>query len=238
MFEPQRWGEVFAQVSPWAVALAGFLGLLSVFTASALALVPVIIGYVGASARSRAAAWGRALAFLSGLALVTVAMGAGFGVAGALAQQFTGGNLALWNALAGLVTLWVALAALGVVPLPLPEVTAAAAPGAASWAGAFALGIPYGLITCPTCVPVMVPVALGAAASGSAGYGALLFLSFAAGRSIPLLLLGGGAGTLKGLGIISRHLPAVERASALLLAAAGLYFLVQAAAWMVWRAAM
>lgn len=235
--DPQQLTQVFAQVSFWPVLLALILGLLSTFTPSTFALVPVVVGYVGAGARSRPEAWARVLAFLAGLSLVNVAIGALFGAAGALAQEVVGGNVALWNALAGLLTLWVALAALGVVPLPLP---ALAPNGAAtgSWLGAFTLGLPFGLVTCPTCVPLMVPVALGAALTGAAWYGALLFLVFAIGRAIPLLLVGAAAGTLKGLKGFARHMPAVERASALLLLAAALYFLGQAVWWMIWGMGM
>lgn len=237
MPDPQELTQVFAQVWLGAVLLAFGLGLLSTLTPTTFALVPVIVGYVGASARSRPAAWGRALAFLGGLTLVNVAIGALFGAAGALAQQLIGGNLALWNALAGLLVLWVGLAALGVVPLPLPAL-APSAPPSTSWAGAFGLGLPFGLVTCPTCVPLLVPVALGAALTGAAWYGGLLFLTFAIGRGLPLLVLGGAAGLVKGLRGVSRHMLLVERASALLLVATALYFLGQAVWWMLWGMAM
>lgn len=237
MPDPQQFTEVFARVSLWAVLLAFLLGLLSTLTPTTFALVPVVVGYVGTSARSRPAAWGRALAFLGGITLVNVVVGALFGAAGALAQQLTGGNVALWNALAGLLTLWVGLAALGLAPLPLPALVPTAPPST-SWVGAFTLGLPFGLVTCPTCVPLMVPVALGAAATGAAWYGGLLFLVFALGRGIPLLAIGGAAGLFKELRGVSRHMPAVERASALLLLAAALYFLGQAVWWMFWGMAM
>lgn len=237
MPDPQQFTEVFAQVSLWALLLAFFLGLLSTITPTTFALVPVVAGYVGASARSRPAAWGRALAFLGGLTLVNVAIGALFGAAGALAQELIGGNVVFWNALAGLLTLWVGLAALRVVPLPLPALPTPDAPSS-SWWGAFALGLPFGLVTCPTCVPLMVPVALGAAATGAAWYGGLLFLVFAVGRGLPLLVIGGAAGLFKELKGMSRHMPTVERASALLLLVAAAYFLSQAVWWMFWGMAM
>ncbi|MBI2322419.1 MAG: sulfite exporter TauE/SafE family protein [Chloroflexi bacterium] len=237
MPDAQQLTELFAQVSLWAVTLAFVLGLLSTATPTTFALVPVVVGYVGTSARSRPAAWGRALGFLGGITLVNVGVGALFGMAGALAQELVGGNVAGWNALAGLLTLWVALAALGVVPLPLPALAPTSAPRD-SWLGAFALGLPFGLVTCPTCVPLMVPVALGAALTGAAWYGGLLFLAFAIGRGVPLLLIGAAAGRLKGLQSVARHVPTVERASAVLLLAAALYFLSQAVWWTFWGMAM
>lgn len=237
MPDPQQLTEVFAQVSLWAVALAFFLGVLSTLTPTTFALVPVVAGYVGATARSRVAAWGRALAFVGGLSLVNVGIGALFGAAGAFAQQLTGGNLTLWNALAGLLTLWVALAALGVLPLPLPALATPSAPDS-SWYGAFLLGLPFGVVTCPTCVPLMVPVALGAALTGAAWYGALLFLAFAVGRGIPLLAIGAAAGLFKELSGVARRMPAVERAFALLLLVAALYFLIEAARWAFWGMSM
>jgi cytochrome c-type biogenesis protein len=220
----------FMHISPWAVVLAFFLGLLATFTPATFPLAPVIVGYIGSSARARASAWGRALAFLAGVSLVTVAIGALFGAAGVLAQMLIGGNLAIWNGLAGLVTLVVGLGALGVVPLPLRCVAIPRALGS-SWLGAFTLGLPFGLVTCPTCVPLLVPVALGAAASGSAWHGGLFFLAFAVGRGLPLLLVGGAAGAVNGWARVSRYAPVIERASALLMLAAALYFFVQAGSW-------
>ncbi|MBI3979411.1 MAG: sulfite exporter TauE/SafE family protein [Chloroflexi bacterium] len=237
MPEPQQLTGIFSQVSLWAVVLAFVLGLLATFTPSTFPLAPVVVGYVGAGARSRAAGWGRALAFLGGLSLVNVAVGALFGAAGALAQRLVGGNVALWNALAGLLTLVVALGALGVVRLPLPALVPDGNP-AGTWQGAFALGLPFGLVTCPTCVPLLVPVALGAAATGAAWYGGLLFLAFAVGRGIPLLLLGGIAGLFKGLKGVARAMPTVERASALLLVGAAIYFFIEAIRWMLWGMSM
>jgi cytochrome c-type biogenesis protein len=217
-------------ISPWAVVLALLLGLLATFSPATFPLAPVIVGYIGSSTRARASAWGRALAFLAGVSLVTVAVGALFGAAGVLAQMLIGGNLAIWNGLAGLVTLLVGLGALGVVPLPLRCAVIPRTVGS-SWLGAFTLGLPFGLVTCPTCVPLLVPVALGAAASGSAWHGGLLFLAFAVGRGLPLLLVGGAAGAVKGYARVSRYMPAIERASAWLMLAAALYFFVQAGSW-------
>lgn len=172
-----------------------------------------------------------------GLSLVNVGVGALFGAAGALAQELVGGNLAIWIGLAGLFTLLVACAALGVVPVRLPVIFSAGNPSG-SWHGAFALGIPFGLVTCPTCVPLLVPLALGAAASRLAWYGGLLFLAFAVGRGIPLLLLGGFAGLFKGLKGVARAMPLVERASAYLLLIAAVYFLGEAVYWATWQSSM
>lgn len=237
MPDPQQLTDLFAQISFWAVMLAFLLGLLSTATPTTFALVPVVVGYVGAGARSRPAAWGHALGFLGGITLVNVGVGALFGAAGALAQELVGGNVVLWNALAGLLTLWVALATLRVVPLPLPTLAPTGMPSG-SWLGAFALGLPFGLVTCPTCVPLMVPVALGAALTGAWWYGGLLFLAFAIGRGVPLLFIGAAAGLLKGLESVAHHVPAVERASAVLLLVAALYFLSQAVWWLLWGMAM
>ena len=226
----QHMAAAFEHISSWAVVLAFFLGLLATLTPATFPLAPVVVGYIGSSARARASAWGRALAFLAGVSLVTVAVGALFGAAGVLAQTLIGGNLAIWNGLAGVVTLLVGLGALGVVPLPL-RCFAIPRTAGSSLLGAFMLGLPFGLVTCPTCVPLLVPVALGAAASGSAWHGGLLFLAFALGRGLPLLLLGGAAGAMKGYARVSRYMPVIERGSALLMLAAALYFFVQAGVW-------
>ena len=230
MPDAQQLSNAFAQVSLWATVLALMLGVLATFTPATFAVAPVVVGYVGSHARSRQEGWGRALAFLGGLSLVNFAVGALFGAAGALAQRLIGGNLALWNGLAGVLTLAVALVALGRLPLPLPG-WVAGLPASHSWTGAFALGVPFGLVTCPTCIPLLVPMAIGAARSGSAWYGALLFLAFAIGRGVPLLVLGGATGLFKLFKPLALRMPLVERASAWLLVAAAAYFIVQAVVW-------
>ena len=237
MPESQALANVFAQGSVAALPLAFALGLLATFTPSTFPLAPVIVGYVGAGARSRVAAWGRALAFLGGLTLVNVGVGAFFGAAGALAQELVGGNLAVWNALAGLFTLVTGLAALGRIRLPLPALGPTSNP-TGTWQGAFVLGLPFGLVTCPTCVPLLVPLALGAALTRVAWYGGLLFLAFAIGRGIPLLILGGAAGLFTGLKGVARAMPTIERGGAFLLLAAAAYFFVEAVRWMFWQTLM
>jgi cytochrome c-type biogenesis protein len=235
--DPQELTNIFAQGSVWALPLAFTLGLLATLTPSTFPLAPVIVGYVGTGARSRGAAWGRALAFLGGLTLVNVGVGAFFGAAGALAQELVGGNLAVWNALAGLMTLLTGLGALGWLHLPLPALGIASNP-TGTWQGAFVLGLPFGLVTCPTCVPLLVPLALGAAVTRLAWYGGLLFLAFAIGRGIPLLILGGAAGLFKGLKGVARAMPTIERGAALLLLLAAVYFFVEAVRWLFWQTLM
>lgn len=237
MPDPQRFVDVFSQVSLWAVVLSFLLGLLATFSPATFALTPVIVGYVGAGARSRPAAWGRALSFVGGLSLVNVAIGALFGAAGAFAQRLTGGNLALWNLLAGLLTLVMALAALDLIRLPFPSLTEPDAPRA-SWLGAFLLGLPFGLVSCPTCMPLLVSVAIGAASTGAAWYGALLFLAFAIGRGIPLLALGGATGMFKNLRGVARRMPVIERVSAFVMLAAAVFFLIEAVRWWLWTPSM
>lgn len=230
---------VFGTVSAWALLAAFALGLAAIATPAGWPLAPVLVGYLGGTAGGAVAdargAFTRSLAFLGGLSLVNIVAGALFGAAGALAQQLFGGYLPLWNAVAGALSLYAALAVWRVRWLPRPALPGLPAPGsewrpATKWHAAFLLGIPYGLITCPTCTPVLLPVALGAAATGLAWYGALLFLAFAAGRGLPLLLLGTSTGWLRQMRVLSRLGRRIEQASGALLLLAAAYFFAQAIA--------
>jgi cytochrome c-type biogenesis protein len=50
--------------------------------------------------------------------------------------------------------------------------------------------VPFGLVTCPACTPLLLPIALGAAATANPVYGAVLLGVFALGRGLPLIALG------------------------------------------------
>ncbi len=98
-----------------------------------------------------------------------------------------------------------------------------------SFGVAFALGVPFGLSTCPACTPMILPILGVAVASGAPWIGAALLFVFGLVRGLPLVAVGVAAGAAKRIGRLSSWVPTIELAGGILLIAAALYFLYQSA---------
>lgn len=219
----------FGQVSPLAVGLAFVFGLLVAFAPASYAMAPTVMGYVlGAEHLSGREAFKLSTAFVSGIVTVDLAVGALFAAGGATAISFFSARLPLWYALITVILLALALIMLKVWKLDLPLLKlrwGRHSHSARSARGAYLLGVPFGLIACPACTPLLLPVALGAAATGQVWYGAALMGAFALGRGLPLVALGTSAGAFRTLKGATSYVPWIEKAVGVLLLAGALYFL-------------
>lgn len=228
----ERLRAVFAAASPAGFLLAFALGVVVAFAPSSLAMTPAILGYVtGSHARSTGRALRLSAAFVLGVLVVDAAIGAAAALGGRAAILALEERLVWWFALMVVVLVALALVNLrvwrprlpSVVPRPPRRREGAERAGAP---GAFLAGVPFGLLACPSCTPLLLPVLFGAVATGHAGYGAALVAAFGLGRGLPLVAAGtlvGGAHTLEGL---SRWVPRVEKAVGVLLLFGAAYFLV------------
>lgn len=90
--------------------------------------------------------------------------------------------------------------------------------------GAFMVGVPFGLMACPGCTPLLLPVAVGAASAGNVFYGAALMGAFALGRDIPLAVLGTFTGVFERMLTATRLVRRAEAAVGVLLLLAAAYF--------------
>lgn len=212
--------------SPWALLLAAGAGLLLALTPAVLATVPVVMGYVaGEPGIRRRKAFTRSLAFVVGTATTFGAYGLVFGWAGTKFAAFFGANGYL---IAGVVMVLLGLAMLKAFRLRAPSVTAPER-RVESLAGAYLLGLPFGLVgsACPCSIPVVLTMLLYAGTTGSAWYGALLLFVFALVRGLPLVLAGTFTGLLKDFKAVARWQPRLEKASGLLLIVLGVAFVAQ-----------
>lgn len=217
--------ETFADPSLAVVGLALAFGLLVGFAPSTLAMAPVVVGYVGgAQARSIPRALGLSGSFVAGMVAVDVALGALFALAGRGALRVLGAGLPLWYGLVTAVLVVLAVINLGLWRPGLPSLAPRSRVPARPLGG-FALGVPFGLVTCPACTPLLLPIALGAAATADPGYGAALLGAFALGRGLPLIALGASG---RGLALVhagARLMPWLKGSlGVLLLVAAGYFF--------------
>lgn len=212
--------------SAWAFVLAAMAGLLLALTPTVLATVPAVMGHVaGEPGLRRWKAFTRSLAFVLGTATTFGVYGLIFGWAGTQLAPLFGANGYL---IAGIVMVLLGLAMLGKLRLRAPALSA---PGrkVESLAGAYALGLPFGLVgsACPCSIPVVLAMLLYAGSVGSPWFGALLLFVFALVRGLPLLLAGTFTGLLKDVKAIARWQPRLEKASGALLFALGAGFVGQ-----------
>lgn len=218
--------DTFREVSALGVGLGFVFGVIMAFAPVTYAMAPAVMGYV---TRARARSTGQAArlsgAFVAGIVSIDVLVGAAFAAGGAVAVTFFSSRLPLWYLLATVLLGGLALLILRLWRPRLPSfIPRMREPR--SGAGAFLLGMPFGLMACPGCTPLLLPVALGAAATGNVIYGAAVMGAFALGRGIPLALLGTFTGAFeRGLGA-TRLVVWVERAVGLLLLLGATWFFV------------
>lgn len=216
--------ETFDQASLVAVGVAFVVGVAVFFSPGILAITSVITGYVAGSAEtSRRETLRVASGFAVGLVVMDAALGALFALGGKAAIRFFGDNLATWNLLIAVVLLAVGLMLLRVWTLELPALLPKVS-NVRGFRGALLVTVPFGLLDCPACTPLLLPVALGAAATGDPLYGAAVMGAYGLGRGVLLMGVGFSAGLLKQFRTGSRYLPLLETMGGLLLVLGGLYF--------------
>lgn len=213
--------KLIAEQATWASLVVGLAtGFVFSFNPVALAAIPVSLAYVTKS-RDKGLAIHYAGAFVLGMILVHVALGAIAGLGGMWVQKLLG---RYWGLVLGPLLIVLGLAWAGWVRIPLPQIALRARRATTVW-GAVALGAAFAVAVCPFCTPALV-VLLGVAAGlGSVWFGALLLLAFAIGRAVPILLGGWAVGALEGLKPVARYQRIFEILGAVTLIAAGLYML-------------
>lgn len=213
--------QAVAQQASLASLLIGFTtGFLFSFNPVALAAIPVSLAYVTKSHEQRVALH-YAAAFVLGLLLVHVALGAIAALGGLWVQKLLG---RYWGLILGPLLIVLGLAWPGWIRLPVPQIALRARRATSAW-GAGVLGAAFAVAVCPICTPTLV-VLLGVAAGvGSITFGVLLLLAFALGRAVPILLGGWAVGALEAMKPLARHQRAFEVLGAVVLILAGLYML-------------
>ena len=213
--------QSIAQQASLASLLLGFTtGLLFSFNPVALAAIPVSLAYVTKAHEQRAAVL-YAGAFVLGMVIIHVLLGAIAGLGGLWVQKALG---RYWGLALGPLLIVLGLAWMGWLRIPLPPIAIRGRRATNIW-GAGALGAAFSVAICPFCTPALV-VLLGVSASvGSVMFGVLLLLAFALGRAVPILLGGWAVGALEDLKVLARYQHAFEVIGGVVLILAGLYML-------------
>lgn len=212
-----------------AIALAG---LLVGFAPSSLPLYSVVAGYVGGHA-SRTRGLLLSIGFVLGQATVDAGIGVLFGLIGLTVIVTIAHYLAVTNLVIAAILAVLGLTLLRKIQIVLP-VLRPTAYRVDSFGAAYALGIPFGLTTCPACTPMVLPVLGAAAATGSPWLGGLLLFVFGIARGTPLVVVGTAAQAVKRVPRFTLWVPTIERAGGILLLIAAAFFLYQSAAFAGW----
>lgn len=190
-----------------------------------VAMIPLIIGYVGGSHDlSRRRSFSISLAFTIGLAITFMLLGVIASAVGGL----IGGTTRLWYYLVAVVCFVIGLQLLGILKLALPtwfgslreKIQLKGLPGA------FLLGLVSGLVSSQCATPVLAAILTYVMAQKTGlAYGAVLLFIYALGRGVPILLAGTFTGILKGFRGLGRWSEIMEKASGVIILLVGMYFL-------------
>jgi cytochrome c-type biogenesis protein len=209
--------------SALAFVLVFLGGILTSIGACNVAMIPLVIGYVGGSRNlPRSCAFTLSLAFAIGLALTFMLLG----VAAALVGGLVGASTTWWYYLVAFICFVIGLNMLGLIHLELPmwlgglreKVTLKGIPGA------LALGLVSGLVASQCATPVLAAILTYVMAKGMLLYGAALLFVYSLGRSVPVVLAGTFTGVLKTLQAFGRWNELLEKTAGVVIIVVGLYF--------------
>ncbi len=229
------WFQGLDPTTPLAFALVIFGGLLIGVSPGSLPLMGVVVGFASDEDAEvgRARGFRLALGFVLGIATVDAAIGGLFGALGFAVIAFLARYLALTNLVIAVMLLLIGLALLRKIRarfrLLRPVLKRAETP-----LGAYLLGVPFGLSTCPACTPLLLPVLGAAATTGSPAIGAALLFTFGIARGLPILIVGTAAGAVRSVTSMARWIPAIERIAGIVLLTGAAYFLFRSAVYGGW----
>ncbi len=212
-----------ASFSLGAYLLVFFGGVITSIGPCNVAMIPLIIGYVGGRDITRGRSLALSTVFVVGLSVTFVLLGLLAAAVGAL----FGWMGKIWYYVVAAVCIAIGLQLMGLIQVPVPTVFANQRDGVKrrGLLGALLLGLISGLVSSQCATPVLVAVLTYVMAKGALAYGATLLFIYALGRGVPIVLAGTFAGLARNLSALGRWTTWLEKASGALVIAVGLYFL-------------
>ena len=212
--------QVMTTPSLTAVLIGFAAGLIFSFNPVSFAAIPVGLAYVtGAKSHRRARAMG--MAFVGGIISAHVILGVIAASGGEWVKTLMGRQ---WAAVLGAVLLVLGLLWGGWLKWRPPWFAFKGQKVHSLW-GAFLLGAPFSIAVCPFCSPALLVMLTASAASASLLFGATLLLTFAIGRSIPVLLGAWSMAWLESLTFFTQWQKHLETIGGITLIISGLYLI-------------
>jgi cytochrome c-type biogenesis protein len=213
--------------SPADFLLAFLGGVFLSVTPCVYPLIPVSAGYIGArSSGSKGRGFFLSLLYVSGVAVTYSVLG----LVASLTGQFFGAFSANpWVQIAsGVIIVLFGLSMFELFTIPLPNIIKLPAHKNKNYFSTFLLGLSSGLMISPCITPVLGTIITYLATKKNVLYGSLLLFSFAYGMGLILIVIGTFSGMLTNLPKSGRWLVYIKKAWAVLLTAAGAYFIITA----------
>jgi cytochrome c-type biogenesis protein len=179
-----------------------------------------VLAYV-TRAHEKRQALSLAAVFIVGLVLTHIVLGVAAASGGDWVKHVMGRE---WGLLLGPLLILLGMIWAGWLKLRLPWIALRGRRVTGHW-GAFLLSIPFSVAICPFCAPALLVMLTTSASIGSVVFGAALLLSFALGRSIPILLGAWSMGWLESLQVVGKHHHVVEMFGGVVLILSGFYML-------------
>ncbi len=215
------------QSNPWVAVAAVFLGgLLTATNPCVLAMVPLMISFVGGR-REQGLGPGRALGYSVVFVLGLCATFTVMGVMAALSGSLYGQSSPAWNWIIAAVCLVMGLHLMGLLPFQIPS-PIRSQPRLQGVLGALVLGLLFGFVSLPCAGPILIVVLTYLAGSDSSiAYGGLLLFVYGLGHSVLILVAGVSMGLARKLvesGRVTRITERLRQGAGALIVVVGGYF--------------
>lgn len=211
--------------SPLEILLAFGAGILVSFSPCVYPLLPITIGYIGASSqKDKFHAFLLSLIYVLGMSITYCILGVFASLTGKIFGQISSSPISFF--IIGNICILFGLSMLGVfeVHIPAPLLNKIKSPK--SKFSVFLLGLISGLIVGPCTAPVLGTILVFVATKQNLFYGVVLLFSFAYGMGALLILAGTFSGILVNMPKSGRWMYTIEKIGGILLILAGEYFLI------------
>jgi cytochrome c-type biogenesis protein len=176
-------------ISPYVYLLV-FLG--GIVSALSICYIPILIMFSGYMSGRAQEGTGKALRLTTSFTIGMVITSAIIGIIAAyvgrsIMDVFTNYSIDVWiPASIGIV---MGLQLLGVIRLRMPKMLRVKKEKPETTFGAFALGLPFGLVITPCTIPIFIMIITYVAVNGDMLHGALLLTTYAIGKGIVLAIV-------------------------------------------------